>query len=185
MAAKQVEKTLETELAKMIADRFGDMTVSVERSARWDRMCVTFTWNGFAGLLTEERFQRLTAVIPEDFRRQRMKGFVFLELAPGEKVEDALKSPRSEDVADREGEIYASLEEVDFFDALTKALDGDPLKNCPGDFSKTSGVLKEKKFAAAKIIDAKLVFIRRGAYCDCQAITTIRGELQKAHATGV
>jgi len=183
MATKQADKTLETELVKMIADRFGDMTVKVEHSDRWDRMCATFTWKGFAGLLTEERFQRLTAVIPEDFRKNRMKGFVWLELTPGENLDDALKSPRSEDVARREGEIYASLQKVDFFDALTKALDGDPLKNCPGDFSKTASVLKKKKFSAKKITDAKLVFIRRGAYCDCQVITTIHGELQKMHTT--
>jgi hypothetical protein len=181
MATQQADKTLEKQLAKMIAKPFDDMTVVVKHSDRWDRMCVTFTWKGFAGLLTEERFQRLTAVIPDDFRKKHMKGFVWLELTPGEKIDDALKSPRSEDIAEREGEIYAPLEKINFFDALTQALDGDPLKNCPGDFSKTASVLKKKKYTAKKIVEAKLVFIRRGAYCDCQVITTIRSELQKAH----
>ncbi len=183
MATKQSGMALENELSNMIADTFDDMTVTVEHSDRWNRMCVTFTWKGFKGLLTEERFQRLTAVIPEDFRKDRMKGFVWLELIPGEKLDDALKSPRSEDVADHEGKIFASLEKTNFFEALTEALDGDPLKNCPGDFSKTASVLKQKKITPKKIVEAKLVFIRRGAYCDCQVITTIRGELQKAHGT--
>lgn len=181
MATQQAHKTLENDLKELLAETFDGMTVKVVRSDRWDRMCATFTWKGFAGLLTEERFQRLTSAIPEDFRKKHMAGFVWLELTPGENVEDALKSPRSEDVADREGEIYASLEKIDFFDSLTIALEGDPTKNCPGDFSKTACVLKKKKFSEKKIIEAKLVFIRRGAYCDCQAITTIRGELQKAH----
>jgi len=181
MATKQVDKTLENELSAMLADAFGGMKVRVGHSDRWDRMCATFTWKGFGGLLTEERFARLTRAIPEEFRNKRMKGFVWLELTPGEKIEDALKSPRSEDVADREGEVYTALENADFFGALAKALDGDPLKNCPGDFSKTLTVLKKKKFSKKKITDAKLVFIRHGAFCDCQAMTTVRGELQKTY----
>jgi len=181
MTIQQADKSLAADLAKMLADSLPGISVEVAHSDRWDRMCATFTWKGFAGLLTEERFQRLTSALSEDFRTKRMAGFVWLELTPGEKLDDALKSPRSEDVADSEGRIFCGLEGANFFEALNDALGGDPLKNCPGDFSKTASVLKKKKFSAKKIIDAKLVFIGRGAYCDCQAITTIREQLRKAH----
>jgi len=182
MAKARADKKLAAELTDLLSAHLKGIKVEVAHSDRWDRMCATFIWKGFAGLLTEERFQRLTSIISEDFRSSHMKGFVWIELAPGETVDQALRSPRSEDVAEREGDIYVALEKVGFFEALIDALDGDPIKKCPGDFSQTAVVLKKKKFSGKKITDAKLVFIRRGAYCDCQAITTIRAELQAAHS---
>jgi hypothetical protein len=173
MAAKvacmaQRDETLEAELAETLGGKFRGMEVSVEHSRRWNRMCATFRWKGFAGLLPEERFHRLTTVIPAEFRNTRMKGFVWLELAPGEEVDQVLAMPRSEDVAPREKAIRQRLTKAGFFDALQEALGDSPQEECDGDFARTLSVLKQKKWSSEDITDAKLVFIRGGVYCDCQ-----------------
>jgi len=159
---------LAAELSKMLAGKFRGIEVTVEHSRRWDRMCATLRWKGFAGLLPEERFHRLAAVIPAEFRGTQMKGFVWLELAPGEQVDDVLAMPRSEDIAPREKEIRKKLENAGFFPDLEEALGDCPQDECGGDFAHTLAVLKSKKWPDKDIVDAKLLFIRGGIYCDCQ-----------------
>ncbi|MFQ5415113.1 MAG: hypothetical protein ACE5E6_11710 [Phycisphaerae bacterium] len=181
MLDRKVQDSLATELEALLGKHFAGITVDVAPSARWNRPCATFRWSGFAGLLPEERFHRLVNVIPEPFRASRMKGLVWLELAPGETVDAYLKLPRSDEVAGREASIYAGLVQVDFFDALNAALDPSPQQRCPGDFSSTADVLARKGFASDRIRDAKLSFILHGAYCDCQVLLTVRHELATAY----
>ncbi len=182
MPAAKRDKELGSELAAMLAPTFPGMTVSVEHNERWDRLCATFRWGGFKGLLPEERFHRLVNAILAEFRESRLKGIVWLELAPGESTDDFLKLPRSEDVADKEASVYAGLRDSGFFESLEETLGNDPRKTCPGDFSRSEAVLSTKKLSAAKRRDAKLVFIRHGAYCDCQVIQSVQAVLAKVHA---
>lgn len=184
MPTRTGNKQLEALLAEMVVPRFPGMTVSVEHSARWNRMSVTFRWTGFADLLPEERFHKLAQVLPDDFRASKLAGFVWLELAPKESVDAYLKYPRSEDVADREGAIHASLLETGYYDKLAEALGPSPDKSCPGDFSTTAEVLQACRKADAKIQDAKLLFIRQGAYCDCQVLLAVREALSGQHGGG-
>jgi len=182
--ANQNHGKLIAELAEMLEPCLPGIDISVGSDNRWNRPCVTFCWTGFEGLLPEERFQRLTAIIPEGFRDSEMKGFVWLELAPDETLETFLKLPRSEDVASREAAISAEICDAGFFEALGKALGKDPGRTCPGDFSNSAAVLAEKSFAPAEIRDAKLLFIAHGAYCDCQALQSVRPAIEKLR-TGV
>ncbi len=165
----------------MLGEHFDDLDVTIEKHPRWDRMSVTFVWDGFADLLPEERFQRLAAVLPEEFRAEQLSGFVWLELAPGESVEAFLKLPRSEDVEPREAQVYAGLTRAGFFEELSKSLGRSPKKKCPGDFSTTLEILRAKKYSASKLQDARLLFIRFGAYCDCQALESVAPELAEKH----
>jgi hypothetical protein len=162
------EKSLSDELAKMLGGKFRGMKVSIENSPRWNRKCVTFVWSGFEGLLPEERFHRLTTAIPAEFRDKQMKGFVWLELTPGQDVDEFLAMPRSEDVGPRAQQIRKKLEHASFFDALSKLLGDCPQDNCAGDFTQTISVLKKKNWKEREIVDAKLLFIHDGVYCDCQ-----------------
>jgi len=179
MVGVAYDKEIETELVEMLSGGFPGMEVSVAHSDRWNRMSVIFRWAGFANLLPEERFQRLVGVIPESFRGSKLAGFVWLELAPGESIDAFLKHPRSEDVADREGEIYAQLCEASFFAGLKKAMGKSPQRSCSGDFTKVAEVLSAAGWPAAAVRDAKLVFIRHGAYCDCQIVETVAAALQE------
>ncbi len=184
MSALKTEKKVESELAALLGEAFPGMKISVAHDSRWNRMAVTFLWSGFCDLLPEERFQRLQSHIPEGFREQKMGGFVWLELAPGETVEEFLRLPRSEDVADREAKIYGSLTQDGTLDDIRKAMRPSPQKACKGDFAFTQQVLSGKKSSPGRIRDAKLLFMRHGAYCDCQAIDTVAEQLEKKHGRG-
>ena len=179
MATEKQDRKLEMDLVALLARSFPGMTVEASHSERWDRMCLTFRWAGFAGLLPEERFQRLVTVIPESFREKRLSGCVWLELAQNETIDQFLKMPRSEDVADREQAIFADLQERGFFDALRQALKPTPTKACKGDFSGTGGALSKGRSADKIMQDAKLLFIRHGAYCDCQVLAEVEPALSK------
>lgn len=176
------DEKLSEELGVRLAPKFPGVTVEVGTSDRWERKCVTIRWAGFADLLPEERFHRLATVIPKTFRDQRMRGFVWLELAPEETVDGFLKLPRSEDIADREADIYAGLVKCGFFDALGKTVGPSPEMNCRGAFQQVLKVLSAKKYSPARAHDARLAFIRHGAYCDCQVLLTARPSLDEQHA---
>jgi len=180
MAGKIKDNTLQQELATLVETKFPGMTVDVGYSARWDRPCVTFSWDGFADLLPEERFHRLATVIPERVRTQRLKGFVWLELVADESVDDFLKHPRSEDVASRQRAIYRKLIDAGFFDALSKAAGPSPDTSCRGDFRVTNTILTSKKFSKKAAREAKLIFILHDVYCDCQVLLTAQTTLAEA-----
>ena len=175
-------ETLKRELAAMLSVKFPEIGVKVAHSAKWNRPCVTFASRDFSGLLPEERFHRLVAVIPTEFREQKMAGFVWIELAEGETVEEFLKLPRSDDIANCEAEIYGELAAVKLFDSLAESMGTSPDKRCSGDFREMIRVLSAKRFSAKKMRDAKLLMIRHRAFCDCQILLTARPELAKLFA---
>lgn len=182
MGKRKKDKQLETDLLALLEARFEGLAVAVGHSERWDRMCVTFTWSGFADLLSEERYHRLRQAIPDEFVESRLAGFVWLELAPNETIDAFLKLPRSEDVADREATLYAALTNAKFFDVLGKAMGASPDRTCGGGFAQTVEVLVGKKYTVAKLRDVKLMFIRHGVYCDCQVLQVGRQELADLYA---
>lgn len=171
MAAKRDLARLKDELLAMLSPAFDGIDVRLHFSKRWNRNCVTLRWSGFEGLLPEERFHRLVSVIPEEFRKSHLAGFVWLELTPTESVEVHLKSPRSEDVAARKAEIYHALHQASVFDSLRTALGTNPQKKCPGDLSTLARLLGAGQFAQEQITNAKLLFIGEGVFCDCQALS--------------
>ncbi len=170
-------KWIEAELRGSLTPKFPGMTIEVAHSDRWKRMCVTFRWSGFVGLMPEERFHCLVDMVPARFRRSHLQGFVWLELAPDETVEAYLQLPRSEDVNQRAAAIYGDLLSAGFFDALDAALGPRPKGKCLGAFSSTEAVLSAGNYSAARICDAKLLFISQGVYCDCQVLETVRPKL--------
>lgn len=182
MKAKGTHESLQRELLDMLSAKFPGISVEVESTSRWNRPCVTFCSAAFDGLLPEERFHRLVAVIPTDFREKHMAGFVWVELAKGESLDQFLKLPRSEDVASRERDIYGSLARVKFFDLLSEALGSSPEKRCGGDFRELDRILQSKRLSAEAIRDAKLLLIRHRAFCDCQILLTAQSELARLFA---
>ncbi len=185
MVTKTTHRRLGADLTRLLAEGFPGMVVEVSANERWDRPCIKFCWAGFAGLLPEERFHRLVGAIPEAFRADRLGGFVWLELAPRETIEAFLELPRSEDVAERESSVYCGLLDIGFFESLAESLGRSPDKSCPGDFSTSADVLADKCFSAGQIRDAKLVFIRYGAYCDCQVLESVCPALAELHTSAV
>ncbi len=170
MAKRDSDRQLEADLMTILQPCFAGITVSVGHSERWDRTSATFRWPGFADLLPEERFHRLIRVIPEDVRRTRMGGVVWVELAGDETIDQYLKLPRSEDLGAKERDIFARLNRVGFFAALAALLGPTPEARCEGDFSRSVTVLSRKNVSDEHVRQAKLLFIRHGVYCDCQVL---------------
>ena len=165
------------ELLTYVSKRIPDVRIDVSFNDRWHRPCVTFGSPVFEGLLPEERFHRLMLIIPESFREKRMAGFVWLELSPGESVEQFLELPRSEDVLPGEARVFARLRKSKFFDSLRQALGESPQSLCGGDFAASWKILSTAKLSKPMMTDVKLVFIRHGAYCDCQVLQTVEAAL--------
>ncbi len=182
MTRTRNEKKLQADLLAMVEPKFPGIIVEVGAVDRWDRPCASFCWPGFAQLLPEERFHRLATVIPESFITERLGGFIWLELALGESIDDFLALPRSEDVADREKEIYSQLVQAGFFDALTKTMGPSPDKLCLGDFRHLSQVLQAKQFTAKQMCDTKLILIHHHAFCDCQVLLSALSSLAEQYA---
>jgi len=182
MSGNRGDQRLTPDLLERLSPLFPGIDVRVAHSERWNRPCATFCWDGFSGLLPEERFQRLATVLSEDFRATRMKGVVWLELAPGESVEAFLKLPRSEDLGDREGEIHRLLSQGSFFDLLAKKMGAAPKRTCQGDFRETVAVIEQARAIDVSLTDAKLVFIRYGVFCDCQVLQGAQAALAKRDA---
>jgi hypothetical protein len=157
------------------------MDVEVEFSDRWNRECVAFRWEGFADLLPEERFHRLMQLIPDDFREANLGGYVWLELAGDESIDTFLSFPRSEDVAPREEAVYRALLQLGYFDAMEVVLGPAPDKSCAKDFTQTLKFLGDEGMDAEQVRDAKLVFIRHGAFCDCQVLFAAQPALAEAY----
>lgn len=183
MEGSRQRKWLEAELGAIFTPKFPGMTIDVSRNDRWGRMCVTFRWSGFAGLLPEERFHWLVDMVPARFLRSHLKGFVWLELTPDETVEAYLQLPRSEDAKKRAPAIHGDLLASGFFEALETALGSRPKAKCLGSFFNAEAVLSAKNYSATKIWDAKLLFIGYGVYCDCQVLKTVKPKLAKMDAS--
>lgn len=164
-----------------LAGKFPGVTVEVGSVERWDRPCITVRWNGFADLLPEERFHRIVKELPGDVRDASLSGFIWLELAPEETIEEFLKYPRSEDIDGKEPILHADLTKLDFYSALGSAMGRSPKASCTGDFSRTLAALKKCNATATKQREARLLFIRHGAYCDCQVLEAVRPQLDKAY----
>ncbi len=178
------EDNLAAALTAVLAPAYPGITVEVGPNERWNRPCITVRWAGFADLLPEERFQRLVKELPDDLRKRALSGFIWLELAAKETVDEFLKLPRSEDVEAKAGTIHRSLNKLGFYEALTSSMGRSPQAVCAGNFAQSIAVLKKKKAAESKRRDARLLFIRQGAYCDCQIIETVRAELDKQYGDG-
>lgn len=166
------------QLAHALAEQVGQacpgVSVEAEHSPRWNRTCLTFRWNGFAGLLPEERFRIVAQAVPAPLFDQHCRGAVWLELADGETVDEYLKLPRSEDIDPKLPRVWAHLREVCFFAALEDELVRIPPRDCPNDLSISKRVLDVKRASAAQVRDAVLAFMRHEAYTDWEVLGKVR-----------
>ena len=181
MAGKRRHESIRKKLLDILEPVLPGIELEVSESRRWQRMCLTFRHPSFAELLPEQRFRRLLAAIPEDFYEKQLRGAVWFELAPGETPEDLLRAPRSEDLAKQEPAIARKLLDCGFFDGLTDAMGQSPIETCSGHFAAARKVLAAKGITGDEQRDACLVFIRQGAYCDCEVLLAARPALDRRY----
>ncbi len=175
--AKRTKKDYEQiagDLVGFLADSCPGIDVTVGRSERWQRTCLTFRWEGFRTLLLEERFRRIARLIPPEYFRSHCRDAVWLELAPDESIDEFLAQPRSEDVDSRLPDIWKMLRGCSFFAALEDELVRIPLGSCPDDLSVSKRVLAAKNLTADEVRDACLAFIRKEACNDWEVLQKVR-----------
>ncbi len=160
---------------------FAGIEIEVGRSERWQRTQLIFRHAAFADWLPEQRFRRLTQLIPPEFFERHLRGAVWFELAPGETEDDLLQVRRSEDMADDEPAIARQLFQVNFFDVLEQEMGDSPIESCDGAFTKARKVLAANKIVGPNQDDACLVFIRNQAYCDCEVLLAAKPALAERY----
>jgi len=179
MARAHNSKQIASELTVFLAEHCPGMTVDVGMSNRWKRRCLTFTWPGFKDLLPEERYRLVLRHIPPEFVEKHCTGAVWLELTPGESVDDYLKLPRSEDVDSKLPQIWKQLREWRFFELLEDELVRVPPSQAPDDFSHSKHVLDARGATAQQRQDACLAFMRQQAYNDWEVLRKVRPVAEK------
>ncbi|MCP4250548.1 MAG: hypothetical protein GY778_26185 [bacterium] len=183
MAETTQHQRIRKKLLEILEPHLPGIEIDVGQARRWKRLTLTFRHERFGPLLPEQRFRSLLQMIPTEFYEGELRGAVWFELAPGEKQEDILRARRSDDVADDEPAIAQRLFDVGYFEALEKALGPRPVETCGGDFAKVREVLAAQEIVEAEQRDACLVFIRQGAYCDCDVLLAAKPALAKLYGT--
>ena len=177
MAATTATPDLRVDLIALLGKTCPGIDISIRHSDRWNRSAIEFRWEGFAGLLPEERFRRIMGALPDHFYETRMQGLVCLELVPGEELEAYLALPRSEDVVQDEPRLARRLLKANFFDKLEAKLGPSPMDACSGGLQGTRQLLGSLRFSAVQVERACLVLIRHRSYCDCEVLMRARPEL--------
>lgn len=161
---------VERVLRELLAAAMPGAGIEVQPPSRWKRPVVVICWDGFSGLLAEQRFRRVMQHIPTETLERDLHGLIWFELTPAEEIDDYLKMPRSEDVADRAVEIIKQAAGQRVFKKLKKALGDDPPKACGGDFALLMKAARTARLATKAAQELCLALIQKGAYCDCEAI---------------
>ncbi len=174
-------QAIRKKLLDLLEPALPGIEVDVGLSDRWKRMCLTFRHKSFGGLFLEQRFRMIMQRLPEDYYEQKLRGAVWFELAPGETIEDALGAPRSGDVEKAEPKLARKLLKLGFFSAMQDAAGESPIETCSGDFMIARKVLSGLGVVDDEQRDACLVFIRQGAYCDCEVLLTAQEALTTAY----
>lgn len=146
------------------------VTVDVAATSKWKRPVVTVRWNGFEGLLAEQRFRRVMRCIPPEALERDFQGLIWFELTTDETVDDYLKMPRSDDVRPEADQLLDELRQKGFFDRLRKALGKSPEDECADDFKVVAKVLRGLRCSQARIDKTCLALLSVGKYCDCEAL---------------
>jgi len=174
MPSEKDHAALARELQDMLDKSCPGMAVTVAHSPRWQRMCLTFHWDGFRGMLPEERFRLVAKRVPPAYFETHCRGAVWVELAGDESIEDYLALPRSEDIDARLNDVWADLAALNFFAALEDELVRVPAQQCPDDFTFSKRVLSARKATREQTRDAMLAFMRHEAYTDWEVLAKIR-----------
>jgi len=165
---------MQEDLTDFLSTPCPGIAVEVSHSKRWDRLCLTFRWEGFADLLLEERFRLIAKRLPENYFVEHCQGAVWLELTPGESIDEFLAQPRSEDVDDKLPAIWAQLDTIAFFAALEDELVRIPPHQCPDDFTVSKRVLAGKGVTGDERRDILLAFMRQQAYTDWEVLRQVK-----------
>ncbi len=172
--SKKTHAQLKKDLLSYVGNACKGVELEVDISPRWDRLCLTFQWDGFDDLLLEERFRKVAQLVPGDYFEKNCQQAVWLELTPNESIDEYLKQPRSEDVDAELPKIWKKLGEIEFFSRLEDELVRIPPADCPDDLSVSKRVLRASKLSESDVRKCCLAFIRQAVFTDWEVLKAVR-----------
>ncbi len=166
---------LQRELEACLQIRFPDAAVQIGDEIHYKGPNIVVTSSKFAGLLAEQRFHHVVRAIPKEFYEKKLqKGFVWFELAPGEKGIDLMRMPRSTDLTGAdEAAIRRQLDDAKLFKKLASAFEGEDDEPSGIHFGATIEILKKAGLSESQIERCCLYMILKGAYCDAHVVNDL------------
>ena len=181
-------------LKDYLDESYPDVSIRIEP---WrddpSRSAIYFEDPKFAVLYPMQRYHYLIHSIPQDFYQRHLSEAVWVELAPGETVDD-LRYPDEELMESIAPDVIRALEGSGFFaglDDLMSPLDGSAkIEVCHGDLRHAKRVLEEKGFGERdgvdEVFDICHVLMTKGGYCDCEVLYNVseNNRLKAAYCKG-
>ncbi len=168
---------IESELRSFVRNAYPAMTVRVE----WvqsgpEHLAIYFIDASFRNLYPQQRYHKLTSVIPRAYIEDRLSGSEWSELAPGESPE-SLRLPDDNLVSSITPHVSLALKNRGFFKVLDDTLcpispDLEVVR-CQGDFSNSKAALLASAFPESDHDDVFGVLMALGAYCDCEVLYNV------------
>jgi len=173
-----------SQLKGFLAENYPDISIRIEP---WKddpaRDAIYFEEEKFSVLYPMQRYHYLIHSIPQDFYERHLSEAVWVELAPGETVDD-LRYPDEEMIESISPDVMKALGSSGFFAALDDLLcpedeTAEP-EACHGDFRHAKRVLAEKGFGERdgidEVFDISHVLMAEGAFCDCEILYNVSEE---------
>jgi hypothetical protein len=179
MAKAKSHAELAEQLKSYVEQGCPGVAVEVATSPRWKRTCFTFRWEGFRGLLLEERFRLVAKQIPPDYFAANCREAVWCEMTPEETLDEFLAQPRSEDMAGRLKDVWKTLDRLNFFPVLEDELVRIPAGQAPDDFTVCKRVLAARQASPEEARDALLAFMHCQAYTDWEVLRQVRPQAER------
>jgi hypothetical protein len=168
---------IESELHSFVRDAYPAMTVRVERvQSGAEHLAIYFIDASFRNLYPQQRYHKLTSVIPAAYIEDRLSGSEWFELAPGESPE-TLRLPDDDLISSITPDVSQALKNRGFFKVLDDTLCPISLAlegvRCKGDFSNSKAALLASGFPESDHDDVFGVLMALGAYCDCEVLYNV------------
>jgi len=165
---------IESELRSFVQEAYPAMTVRVESvQPGAERLAIYFIDASFRDLYPQQRYHKLTSLIPPAYIENQLSCSEWFELAPGESPE-TLRLPDDDLISSITPDVSLALKNRGFFKVLDDTLcpvspDLEGVR-CKGDFSNSKSALLACGFPESDYDDVFGVLMALGAYCDCEVL---------------
>jgi len=184
MSSTKDHAKLQAELEACLQIRFPDVSVQIGEGIHYKGVNIVVTSSKFEGLLAEQRFHHVVRAIPKEFYEKKLqRGFVWFELAPGEKGIDLMRMPRSTDIAGpEEAAIRRLIDDAKLFTKLSSAFEDEEAEPSGINFGATRTILKKAGLSEKDIERCCLYMILKGAYCDAHVVNDLLPKIRSESA---
>lgn len=171
-------------LKDFLKDVYPHIEIRIEQDrSEPDKLAIYFIEEKFKNLYRLQRNHYLIHHIPKDFYQKYLVDTYWYELAPGEDIED-LDYYDDETIDGYKEFVLKILNKIGFFQRLDDLIRPENSQSqaleCCGDFSIAKNLLTDLEFNEKEQFDICHVFMREGAFCDCEILLNLYRESRQA-----